>query len=176
MNLDKFFEFTDRLIDKIFRKPKLNSFAKKIVNKEMFLYIIFGVLATVVSLVSFWIFEDILGKKYTLVTNVISWVITVTFAFITNKFFVFNSKSTKSKTLLKEISAFVVARLFSLGVEELGLAIAQYIFHADQKVLFSISGTKITKIIMQVIVVIMNYVFSKLFIFKKTDNESEEDQ
>lgn len=164
--MNKIFEFTDKIIDKLIRNPKLNSFAKKIINLEMFYYILFGVLTTVVNLVVFRLCEDWLGKKYTLITNVIAWVVAVAFAFVTNKFIVFKSKSTKSVTLLKEITAFVTARLFSLGIEELGLFIAQYIFHADKKVILSFSGTMVAKFILQIIVVILNYIFSKLYIFK----------
>lgn len=165
--MNKIFEFTDKLIDKLFKSEKINSFLKKIINREMFDYLFFGVLATIVSLVSFWIFDKILGPKLALISNVISWIITVAFAFFTNKFFVFHSTKTDGSTLLKEIISFTGARLFSLGVEEAGLFIAQFAFHADKKLYFgSISGMMIAKIILQVVVVIMNYVFSKLFIFK----------
>lgn len=166
--MDKIFGFTDKLIDKLFKNEKINSLLKKIINREMFDYIVFGVLATVVSLVTFWLFDKLLGSKYALISNVISWIITVTFAFFTNKFFVFHSKSMESKTLLKEIISFTSARLFSLGVEEGGLAIAQFLFHADKKTYFGvIGGMMIAKVILQIIVVIINYVFSKLFIFKE---------
>lgn len=166
-SLDKIFEFTDKIIDKFFKSEKLNSFLKKIVNREMFDYLFFGVLTTVVSLASFWAFDKILGSKFALISNVISWIISVAFAFFTNKFFVFHSNKTDGSTLFKEIVSFTGARLFSLGVEEAGLFIAQFVFHADKKMYFgAVSGMMIAKIFLQVVVVIMNYVFSKLFIFK----------
>ncbi|MCQ2479761.1 MAG: GtrA family protein [Clostridia bacterium] len=165
--MNRIFEFTDKLIDKLFKSEKINSFLKKIINREMFDYLFFGVLTTVVSLVSFWLFDKILGSKFALISNVFSWIISVAFAFVTNKFFVFHSNKTDGNTLLKEIVSFTGARLFSLGVEEAGLFIAQFLFHADKKVYFgSIGGMMIAKIVLQIIVVIMNYVFSKLFIFK----------
>lgn len=165
--MDKIFEFTDKMIDKFFKSEKINDFLKKIINREMFDYLFFGVLATVVSLVSFWAFDKLLGSKFALISNVISWIITVAFAFFTNKFFVFHSKKTDGSTLIKEIISFTGARLFSLGVEEAGLFIAQFVFHADKMIFFgAIKGMMVAKIFLQVVVVIMNYVFSKLFIFK----------
>ncbi len=168
--MNKIFEFTDKIIDKLIKNEKLSSFLKKIISREMFDYVLFGVLTTVVNLVSFNIFEKLLGQKYALISNVIAWVIAVIFAFVTNKFLVFHSKSMDSKTLVKEFTAFTGARLFSLGVEELGLVIAQFLFHADEKSFhlasFTLSGMMITKIILAVVVVIINYIFSKLFIFK----------
>ncbi len=172
--MDKIFEFTDELIDKLFKNEKINSLLKKIINREMFDYIVFGVLATVVSLVTFWLFDKIFGSKFALISNILSWIITVTFAFFTNKFFVFHSKSMERKTLVKEIVSFTGARLFSLGFEEAGIFIAQFVFHADKKAFLDgkLSGMMFSKIILSVAVVIMNYIFSKLFIFK--DKKSKE--
>lgn len=158
--LNSLFEFTDKFIDKHFKNEKTNSLLKKIINREMFDYILFGVLTTVVSFVTLWIFNKLFGLKYYLLNNVLSWIISVAFAFITNKLFVFHSESTEKNTLIKEIVSFTSARLLSLGVEEAGLAIAQFVFHVDD------TGAMIAKLIMQIIVVIMNYFLSKLFIFK----------
>lgn len=164
--MDKLFEFTDKMIDKFFKNEKLNSLMKKIINREMFDYIVFGVLTTVISIVTLWLFNRLFGVKFVLLNNVLSWILAVAFAFITNKFIVFKSSSTESKTLLKEIISFTGARLLSLGVEEAGLAIAQFVFHVDE------TGAMIAKIILQIIVIIINYVLSKLFIFKdKTEKE-----
>ncbi len=174
--LNKIFEFTDNLIDKHIKNPKLNSMLKKVINLEMFLYIVFGVLTTVVNLVVFKIFEKLLGTKFALITNIIAWIAAVAFAFVTNKFLVFRSKSTESQTLLKEIISFTAARLFSLGVEEAGLAVAQFVFHADEKkFILGLTGTMVAKLILQIIVVIMNYVFSKLYIFKDKEAANEDE-
>ena len=168
--MNKIFAFTDKIIDKLIKNEKLNNLLKKIVSREMFDYLFFGVLTTVVNLGSFALCEKLIGADLSLVSNVIAWIAAVLFAFVTNKFFVFHSKSMDSKTLSKEFVSFTGARLFSLGVEEAGLFIAQFVFHADDKIYnllsLEISGTMVTKIILSVIVVIMNYVFSKLFIFK----------
>lgn len=139
--------------------------------KELISYVFFGVLATIVSILSFKLFDVLLGPQLYLLSNVISWIITVIFAYFTNKIWVFESKSWKANVLLKEIVSFFGARVFSLVVEEAGLWLM--IDQMDMGgiswdiLTFSISGNMIAKIIMQVVVVILNYVFSKLIIFKK---------
>lgn len=139
--------------------------------KELISYVFFGVLATIVSILSFKLFDVLLGPQLYLLSNVISWIITVIFAYFTNKIWVFESKSWKANVLVKEIVSFFGARVFSLVVEEAGLWLM--IDQMDMGgiswdiLAFSISGNMIAKIIMQVVVVILNYVFSKLIIFKK---------
>lgn len=139
--------------------------------KELISYVFFGVLATIVSILSFKLFDVLLGPELYLLSNVISWIITVIFAYFTNKIWVFESKSWKANVLVKEIVSFFGARVFSLVVEEAGLWLM--IDQMDMGgiswdiLAFSISGNMIAKIIMQVVVVILNYVFSKLIIFKK---------
>lgn len=139
--------------------------------KELISYVFFGVLATIVSILSFKLFDVLLGPQLYLLSNVISWIITVIFAYFTNKIWVFESKSWKANVLVKEIVSFFGARVFSLVVEEAGLWLM--IDQMDMGgiswdiLTFSISGNMIAKIIMQVVVVILNYVFSKLIIFKK---------
>lgn len=104
-------------------------------------------------------------------TNIISWVIAVAFAYVTNKLWVFESKSWSPKIVLKEIVGFLGARLFSLAVEEAGLWIMIDLLSLGRISLdifsYTITGNFIVKIILQVIVVILNYVFSKFIIFKK---------
>ena len=156
---------------------------KKLFNKykELISYVFFGVLATVVNLVSFKIFDAILGENLYLVTNVVSWLITVIFAYFTNKLWVFESKSWKASVVIKELIGFFGARIFSLVVEEAGLWLMIDICHMGNiswDILgFNLSGNMIAKIIMQVVVVILNYVFSKLIIFKhKKDDVNDNNQ
>lgn len=145
---------------------------KKLFNKykELISYVFFGVLATVVNLVSFKIFDAILGENLYLITNIVSWLITVIFAYFTNKLWVFESKSWKASIVIKELIGFFGARIFSLVVEEAGLWLMIDICHMNNIswdiIGFNLNGNMIAKIIMQVVVVILNYVFSKLVIFK----------
>ena len=142
--------------------------------KELITYIIFGVLTTAVNFVTFWLMNLVLGEKLYLLNNVIAWIVSVIFAYVTNKLWVFESKSWKPKVIGKEIPEFVGARLFSLAVEEGGLFLFVNVMHFDRfsfKLLgFEITGTLIAKVILAVIVVILNYIFSKLVIFKKKND------
>ena len=143
---------------------------------ELIKYIIFGVLTTLVGFGTFMLFDALLGEKLYLVTNVISWLLAVIFAFVTNKLWVFSSKSWVPKTVAKEAISFAGARLASLGIEELGLwllvSVAGMGAMVPMRIFgFSISGTLIAKGIMMVIVVILNYVLSKFLIFKKKEEK-----
>lgn len=159
---------------------KIKSLIKKLINKETVTYLIFGVLTTVVNFGVFKLFDMIFTKAFTLdltlLTNFIAWVLSVAFAYVTNKLFVFESKSWSGKVLSKEIPSFVGARVFSLGVESLGLLIFIKWLGFDSFVLeifpgFALGGKMLTKIALSVIIVVMNYVFSKFVIFGKKEKK-----
>lgn len=152
-------------------------------HKELLLYLVFGVLTTLVNFVAYALFELILTAELYLVTNVIAWVIAVVFAYITNKLFVFESKSWALAVLAKEIPEFVGARVFSLLVEEAGLWLLVDVIGLSKFetviLSFTLTGAMIAKIILAVVVVIMNYFFSKFIIFKKknkAEDETEEEK
>lgn len=140
-------------------------------HREIIVYFIFGVLTTAVNLLTFYVLEIMFGtEKSYLYNNLIAWVVGVLFAYITNKLIVFESKSWAPSVVLKESAEFVGARLFSLGVEEAGLwfFVELLSFGAlSIKILgFNLTGGFIAKVILAVIVVILNYLFSKFIIFK----------
>ncbi|HIS90668.1 MAG TPA: GtrA family protein [Candidatus Faecisoma merdavium] len=122
--------------------------------KEIINYLIFGVLTTLISIVTYAIFTKVFHIDY-LISNVLSWIIAVLFAYITNKIYVFESKSKKN---IKEITSFFFFRVVSLIIEMIILYIFVDILHIDDLV---------TKIIAQIIVIVSNYVFSKVFVFNK---------
>lgn len=133
-------------------------------HREMITYLIFGVLTTVVNYVVYWLCTLILtpdvflkDKNY-LVSNAICWIAAVVFAYVTNKLFVFESRSWKIAVVAREVTAFVGARLLSL-VFDMGIMF----------VCVSLIGMNefLAKLIAQVVVVILNYIFSKLFIFRR---------
>ena len=146
----------------------------KKINKELVSYLVFGLLTTLVSIVTFEVANLILGQELYLLSNIISWIFAVTFAFVTNKLWVFESKSWAVAVIKTEIIAFVAARLFSLLLEEAGLYLLIDILSLGtfSSVIFgfTLTGTLISKLIMQVIVVVANYIFSKFIIFKKKNN------
>ena len=142
--------------------------------KELITYVIFGVLTTLVNFFAFWLFTKILGEELYLINNAIAWVVGVIFAYITNKLFVFESKSWNLKLIAKEITGFLGARIFSFLVEEGGMFLFITVLGLGEKSLtilnLTITGQFIVKILLAVIVVVMNYVFSKFFIFKSSEN------
>ena len=137
-------------------KTTINGLIKKIVNRETIAYIIAGVLTTIVNFISY---ESLyrLGFK-NLTANAIAWVIAVTFAYIVNKKQVFLSKSNSINDEARKVSKFFGARLITLVVEQVGM----YIF-------IDILGfyRLLVKAVIAVIVIILNYLFSKIFIFNK---------
>lgn len=143
--------------------------------KELILYLIFGVLTTIVNFAAFWLFTKLLGEQNYLLNNAIAWVVGVVFAFITNKIFVFESKTGERKAVLKELVEFTAARLFSFAVEEGGMLLFITVLGFGEKSLsvlgFTFSGQIIVKVCLAVIVVILNYFFSKFIIFKKAKNK-----
>lgn len=140
---------------------------KKILNRETVTYLIFGVLTTLVNYVCFWLGLKLFGEAYTLLINVFCFLIAAGFAYVTNKLFVFESKSWRWEILRKEIPAFFGARVFSFLLEEAGLWVSTELLHAGHYEILGINGIMIAKVVLSVVVVVLNYVFSKLFIFKQ---------
>ena len=124
--------------------------------REVLTYLVFGVLTTVVNILSFYILRKFGVEVY--YSNIIAWILSVVFAFVTNKLFVFESKDKSKKESLKELFNFFGFRLLSLGIDTLALYLLLNVVNA---------GEMIAKIISNVVVIILNYVFSKLFVFKK---------
>ena len=141
-------------------------------HKEILLYLLFGLLTTAVNFIAFWLFGKLLGEKLYLVTNIIAWVISVIFAYFTNKLFVFESKSFALKTVIPEATEFLVARIFGLLIEEGGLFLLVDVvglgIYSTEFIGFLITGQLIAKIAVAVFVVVANYFFSKFLIFKRT--------
>ena len=121
--------------------------------KEIINYIIVGGCTTIVSIASYFLFRLIISNY--LVCTILSWIVAVIFAYFTNRIFVFNSKN---KNIFLELIKFVFARVLSLLSELLVMFILVDLVNIDDK---------ISKIIVQFIVLVLNYVFSKVFVFKK---------
>ena len=122
-------------------------------DRELVLYVVFGAFTFLVNIVTYFLFESMMGINY-LVSNVLAWFFSVLFAYITNRRWVFESKS---PNILKEMSLFFGGRIFS-GVVD---TVLMYLF-IDVLVL----GNTFSKIVVQIIVIVLNYVFSKLIVFK----------
>ena len=132
---------------------------KRLINKEIILYVIFGVLTTIVNLIAYYLFSNIININY-LISNAIAWIISVVFAYITNKFFVFNSSYINKDVIIEEFIKFMNCRLIS-GLSEVVLL---FLF-VDLLLMNDI----VAKLIIGVLVALINFIFSKVFIFKGVD-------
>lgn len=143
--------------------------------KEIIMYLIFGVATTGVN----WVVYSLLMKAVLVhapgsddvkmtVSNVIAWIAAVIFAFITNKLWVFESKSWVPKVAAREFVSFVASRLATGVIEWFG-PLLLFKIGLDQD-LFGVKGF-VAKIVCSVLVVILNYVFSKLLVFTKKEKE-----
>ena len=125
--------------------------------KELISYGIFGVLTTVINIAVYTVCYNLLGIS-NVVSNVIAWILSVLFAYVTNKIWVFESKSTEWKVLIYEMGTFFGCRLAN-GLLDLAI---MYVT-VDKLAL----NSTLMKCVSNVIVIIANYIFSKLVIFKK---------
>ena len=130
--------------------------------KEIINYLIFGVLTTVVSLATYYIcvytflYPD--NSLQLQVANIVSWIAGVTFAYITNRKFVFESEEQEK---LKEAGKFVTSRIATLLTDMLIMFIGVTILKLNDKII---------KLISQIIVIIANYLLSKMLVFRKIEN------
>lgn len=127
-------------------------------KQEAMRYLVFGALATFVNIAVFAIFD--LLHFPVLVSNTIAWVVAVIFAYLTNRYCVFNSKKTKKSEIAKELSSFITARIITLIIESIFMWITVEQLHWHSVLM---------KVIANIIVIVLNFVFSKLFIFKKDE-------
>ena len=139
------------IFDKIMHLPGLRVFEplyKK--YKEVLLYLFFGVLTTVVSIGSYAFF------------NVISWVLAVLFAFFTNRIWVFAAPTKTVEEFMKQLVSFAGGRVLTLVIEEIILLVFITMLHFNSMLI---------KFIAQVVVIMLNYVISKLLVFRKDKNK-----
>ena len=138
---------------------KVKELIKKVCTKEVILYVVFGVLTTVVSLVTYYIcvgtFLNAENAIQLQIANIIAWIVSVAFAYITNRKFVFESTN---KNKLGEATKFVTSRIATLLMDMLIMFLGVTLLKLNHGII---------KIISQVIVIVANYVFSKIFVFKK---------
>ena len=125
--------------------------------KEMILYGVFGAGATVINIVVFMLLHGSFGVKL-LVANVIAWIAAFLFAFITNKLLVFESKSWKGSAAIKEMFGFLVARLGTLVLDSALMVAFVEGLHFN---------STFSKVFVNVVVIIVNYLASKFLIFKE---------
>ena len=126
-------------------------------HREIIAYVICGGATTLVSLVTYYLFAEFIfnvNNAFELqITNVLSWIISVAFAFVTNRIFVFQSKASP----IKECVKFYVARIGTLLID----MFLMYVF-----VTLCSFDDMVVKTIVQIVVIVLNYVFGKMLVFK----------
>lgn len=186
-----------KIYDKIFSIGFFKKFLTipvigKLLIYEVLSYLFFGVMTTIVSFAAFFVSDKILGNgslaEFTLlghlfrvtfedISTLIAWVIAVLFAYVTNKLWVFESKNTEMKVIIKEIISFFGARIISFAVfESFGFMLVRNIF-INLSIFESENASKwIAKLLVSIIVVVFNYIMSKLVIFRNKNVTSEGDK
>ena len=154
MIIDKIEEICLKILEKIGLK-KIADFYKE--HQEGMRYLVFGALTTIVNIAIFILFSKMFNLSTT-ISNIIAWIIAVIFAYITNKIWVFKAKKNSFKELFFEIVYFFLARVFTLVLETIILVIFIDKFHFNSLIM---------KIISNIIVIIVNFILSKILIFKK---------
>ena len=143
------------IFDRIMQLPllrRLNPLYKK--HKSVLLYSFFGGLTTLVSIGSFILANTVLDHH---IANLISWICAVTFAYVTNRIWVFDSQA-KGAAIFREVLTFFGGRLFSLGVEEVILLVCVDWLQLNSTVI---------KLVAQIVVLLLNFFISKFLVFRK---------
>ncbi len=137
-------------------KEKLSGLIGKMINRETILYLVFGVLTTLVD----WLVYPVMRHfgHTVAVSQFIAWAAAVLFAFVTNKSLVFQSYSLSIPVVVREFVSFVACRAFSGAVTIAGMVVLVDFLHFNEW---------LSKAAVSVMSLVLNYVFSKLFIFRK---------
>lgn len=159
-NNDYFINKLEKYIDGVEKETMINTLKKLFTKyKEIINYLIFGVLTTVINLIIYYLLVyTVLNPEIALqlqMANIISWICAVLFAYVTNRKYVFESKNANK---LKEVTNFITARIATLLMDMAIMFIGVTILHGSDKII---------KLISQVLVIVGNYILSKLFVFKK---------
>ncbi len=129
--------------------------------RELIVYVIFGVLTTLVNWIFYWLLADLFNMQY-MAAAFIAQVVSILFAYVTNRRWVFESKVRGARGVALEMAKFFAARGVSLLLDMLCMYIGVDMLKINDKAV---------KVVSSVVVVIANYVFSKLFVFRSRKGE-----
>lgn len=165
MIIDKIEEFCLKILEKIGLKGLASWYRQ---HQEGMRYLVFGALTTIVNIITYTIFAAFLLKGLqndslrVNISEIIAFIVGVIFAYITNKLYVFDSKTNNFKELTKEITSFFSCRIFTEIIS---------ILMMNAAVWFSINDI-LMKVVSNIVVIILNFVFSKIWIFKGAKKQS----
>ena len=136
---------------------------KKILQSQAVRYIFFGGCTTLVNLVSYWFLRSFVGMDVTK-ANFLSIALAILFAYVVNKLFVFESRTNSIPELLKECGGFIGMRLLTMFIEIFGVVLFNSVWGIEDM---------IAKLIIQVVVLVLNFIFSKIFVFRDKAQEEQ---
>lgn len=141
---------------------KINKLIKKLLDRDVILYIIFGILTTLVNFVTFYILNSLM-KVNANISNLVAIPLAILFAYFTNRKWVFHTQAKGFKENFNEFCKFIAGRAATMIIEFFGCML-----------LFVIPIPEIiSKLIVSVIIIILNFFISKFFAFKQKDNKME---
>lgn len=141
---------------------KINKLIKKLLDRDVILYIIFGILTTLVNFVTFYILNSLM-KVNANISNLVAIPLAILFAYFTNRKWVFHTQAKGFKENFNEFCKFIAGRAATMIIEFFGCML-----------LFMIPIPEIvSKLIVSVIIIILNFFISKFFAFKQKDNKME---
>lgn len=145
---------------------KLTEWTKNMFTKykHIICYLFFGLITTVVNIGTYWLCYDILHIP-NLISNFIAWVTAVIVSFVTSKIWVFESKSWNRSVLIPEIIKFFGARIATFLIDEAIMGVGVDLLHFNGMIMKVVSG---------IVVVILNYVFSRLWVFGKNSGVNKD--
>ncbi len=149
--------------NKFFKKLKENKLVEKFLTKEIILYAVFGVLTTLINIGSFFIMTTFFHIENDLANN-IAIVLAVLFAYVTNKDLVFHSQAEGFGEKFIEFCKFILGRLVTMFIESIGGSLMFKYLPIP---------TIVSKCLITIIVIILNFFISKFFAFKSSNNEKE---
>lgn len=144
---------------------KLKALIKKVCNKEVISYIIFGVLTTIVNIVISYLLKAFCYLDGN-VASTIGIICSILFAYFTNRKWVFHSDANTAKEKLIEFGKFILGRAFTMIVEIVGVFLLNDVIHSFYGMFSDNIAYLINKVLITVIVIILNFFISKFFAFK----------
>lgn len=145
---------------------KVKDLVKKVLTKEVILYIVFGVLTTLVNIVVSYVLTALVRIEGN-ISSTIGIICSILFAYFTNRKLVFNSKAITLKENMQEFGKFILGRAFTMVIEIIGVFLLNNVIYAFYNMFDDNIAYLINKCLISVIVIVLNFVISKFFVFNK---------
>lgn len=145
---------------------KVKDLAKKVLTKETILYIVFGILTTLVNILVACVLTALVRIEGN-ISSTIGIICSILFAYFTNRKLVFDSKAVTLKENIQEFGKFILGRAFTMVIEIIGVFLLNNVIYAFYNIFDDNMAYLINKCLISVIVIILNFIISKFFVFNK---------